>query len=353
MRYTHFFTGRISYEIKEDISHNNNFNYCHNPGYFISYYWCIGISRYDSRNKYVQQKNEKGYYVFYRLLEELQYEIVFESAYTLPDNRGNVIVYLNMNEMEIEQITALTSWVESGNNLILFDETVNTYFDSDAYKMKDDKRTFKSSFLKRIREYEIIDENASGVLAFRVKSGNGSIVLISDRFQFNNENMTELDNALKLDNIFYPFAGGKLYLREKYSKAIYDPTLIKGLFKGKTSIIALHLIIIFIILLAFLGKRFYKPTVKNAKRVRKISEHIGAVGLFYHKAGAAQLIEKSDSQYFKYVICKNKKPSILDVEEYELYSNYHKKISEEEIVKRFLYRQKLIKKIRSKNNDNK
>jgi hypothetical protein len=127
--------------------------------------------------------------------------------------------------------------------------------------------------------------------------------------------------------------------------------LIKGLFKGKLALISAHLLIIFLIFLYINGKRFSKPQNIRPKEVRKVTEHIKATGLFYHKAGACQLIEKTDSRYFKWVICKNKKPSFLTEAEYKEKTEIKSLLYEDEIILRFKDRNVLIDNIRSRNNE--
>ena len=70
------------------------------------------------------------------------------------------------------------------------------------------------------------------------------------------------------------------------------------------------------------------------------------MGLFYHRAGASVLIERADAPYFKWVICKGKKPALLSPGEYEELSCTAEGLDEEEILERFRRRNEWIEKIR-------
>ena len=59
-----------------------------------------------------RNKRDFGYHVFYRLLEELDYEIEFESQYDIPSGRGNSVVYLDMNEVNVDSNDLLMDWVK-------------------------------------------------------------------------------------------------------------------------------------------------------------------------------------------------------------------------------------------------
>ncbi len=309
-----------------------------------------------------KNKSNHGFYVFYRLLEELEYQVEFESVYTLPDGTGNSIVYLDMNDYEEEEIGKLSNWVSSGNNLILSGESSDLFFNTETTEISkkssfifSDKSYnstshFRRSFLKKLWKKKVLSENENGPVIVTVDSGKGSLLLISDISLFNNINLHGIDNAFLLDKLLSSDVRGKIYLREKLSEAVFDPSLIKGIFQGRLSIITIHLLLIFFFFLIMTGKRFSKPQKLSGKKRRKISEHIKATGLFYQRAGASNLIEKIDSEYFRTVICRNRKPSILNDTDYNIYSRPSPELSEEEIIIKFKQRNTLIEKIRSRNN---
>lgn len=309
-----------------------------------------------------KNKYDNGYYLFYRLLEELEYNIEFESVYTLPDGTGNSIIYLDMNEYEIQEIDKLSQWVSMGNQLILSGEAADVFFNTETTEFSKDpqftfsEKAYKSSahfrrpFLKKLQKWKPLAENGDGNVMVQLKSGDGSLLLIADISLFNNKSLHKIDNALLLDKLISSNKAEKIFLREKMSEAVFDPSLIKGILKGKLSILTIHLLLIFLFFLFITGKRFSRPQKLIGKKRRKISEHIEATGLFYQRAGAANLIEKINSDFFRIVVCRNRKPSLLSEEEYSNYSDPYPKLTEEEIIKKFKHRNTLIEKIRSRNN---
>lgn len=309
-----------------------------------------------------KNKSDWGYYVFYRLLEELDYKVEFESIYTLPAGTGNSIVYLEMNDYEEDELDRLSNWVSKGNVLILSGESSDIFFNAETTDFSEitpftfsehsynSSSHFKGTFLKKLQKKKVLAENGDGSVLLTIQMGKGSLLLIADISLFNNANLHEIENAFLLDNLLSPYNTGSIYLREKMSEAVFDPSLIKGIFKGKLSIITIHLLLVLICFLIVNGKRFSTPQNLLGIKRRKISEHIIATGLFYQRAGASYLIEKTDSEYFRTVICRNRKPSLLSEEDYNKYSTPSPELSEEEMIMKYKSRNTLIEKIRSRNN---
>lgn len=296
-----------------------------------------------------KNKEYYGYYVFHRLLEELDYPVVFEKKYGIPGGTGETIVYMDMNETDDQSRSLLSEWVEKGNNLILFGDAIDTFFDADAVEYSGQKAALSGEFLTGLRGKK--DISPAGAT---VQAGKGLFVLVPDGDPFTNGSLEEDgSNAYALDRLFYPYRTGNIYLREKASEAVFDPTLIKGLLKGRLSFITIHIILIFIVLLFVGGKRFSKPYEPEGKETRKITEHIRATGLFYQRAGASELIEKADAAYFRWVVCRNRKPSLLSEEEYLDYGTFREDLKEEEIMDRYGRRGKIISKLRRGSNGGK
>ncbi len=308
---------------------------------------------------YYKNKNENGFYVFYRLLEELDYKVVFESRYKIPRRNKGSVVYVDINNPEEDFQEGMLDWVSKGGNLVLFDNSVNSFFTEEAVRFckteesagkneetTDAEKILKKAFLEKLQRFEILYENSEGAVIVKSYSGKGSILLISDRSIFSNNKLKNSENARLLDRIFYEYKDDPLYLREKGSKVVFDPSLLKGLLKGKLAALTTHLALIFILFVIINAKRFSRPQNLSAVKIRKISEHIKAVGMFYQRAGASEIIEKTDTEYFKYVICKNRKPAALSSDEYDKCIEKITGLDEEYIMKRFKTRNKYINKIR-------
>ena len=271
------------------------------------------------------------------------------------------MVYVDINQIGESFREGMLDWTGKGNSLVLFDSTIDVFFDEDAVRytgsisgnseegsLIQSDRVFNSDFLSKLKNTDILFENSEGAVIVRTEYGKGTILLVSDRSIFNNLNLRKSENAVLLDKIFYEFRNTPLYLREKGSEVIFDATLVKGLLRGRLSLFTVHLAAVFIIFLVISGKRFSRPQNLSASKIRKISEHINAVGVFYHKAGAYEIIERTDTEYFKWVICRNRKPSVLSREEYEINKEKIDGLTEDETAERFQERNKCIKKIRSK-----
>ena len=84
---------------------------------FILMYMVLGATGFRGLlpgSNHFRSKADGGYYVFYRLLEELGYDIRFERRYTLPEGKGGCLVYLDMNETDEETAGLLMNWGRRG-----------------------------------------------------------------------------------------------------------------------------------------------------------------------------------------------------------------------------------------------
>ena len=224
---------------------------------------------------------------------------------------------------------------------------MNRFFRDEAISGSVGVRDFAPEFLGKLTDPRILPrDELGGVAAVSLRAGKGSLLLLADRSPFSNGALKEGEGALFLDRLFYPYREGPVFLREKSAQALFDPSLVKGLLKGKLSFFVIHLLGIFLFLILMKGKRFSRAPELRGKRERRITEHLNAVGLFYHRAGASVLIERADAPYFKWVICKGKKPSLLSPGEYEELSEPAEGLGEEDIIERFRRRNELIEKMR-------
>ncbi|MCP4181123.1 MAG: DUF4350 domain-containing protein [bacterium] len=309
-----------------------------------------------------KNKRDHGYYVFYRLLEELEYEITFEETYSVPEDDKSTIVYIDSLTDEILMEDQLSSWVRSGNTLVVFGNLVEQFLDGESIEYGENEEIifnnenidpgdsiFASNYIpieyldSRGKQKKVIAENSDGgAIIVELMEGEGSVLIISDLSIFNNMNMHNSQNAVLLNNLFLELIDNPVYLRERVSKALYAPSIVKELLGGKNFLLTLHLIIMLIMFIFITGKRFSKPERLEGKKLRKVTEHIKAVGLFYQKAGAYKLLDQIDSEYFKSVICKDKKPAHMNEQEFLDIISYKEGISNDEIAGRFRKRHSLI-----------
>ncbi|MCK5200593.1 MAG: DUF4350 domain-containing protein [Spirochaetales bacterium] len=337
---------------------------------FIVLFLMVGASGFSGilpGSNLFSNKDDNGYYVFFRILEELDYQIIFEKRYKIPAAERSVIVYIDsVEEEDLFSDEQITLWVRNGNTLVLFGETIDWFMGADIIEPGEQEEinyqldkfipsspVFASDYIpveifNEFNESTIIADNQNGIIIGQIKKGKGKILLISDRSVFNNNNMHNLQNALLLNNLVSDLQGIPIYLRERYPVALYNPPIIRELLIGRLFYLSAHLILLFSLFIYMTGKRFSRPEILSGKKQRKITEHLKAVGLFYQKAGAFELIEQIDSKYFKTVICRNKKPVNLSDEEFSDYTECKNNIDKDEIVRRFSRRHSLIVKTRDR-----
>lgn len=303
-------------------------------------------------------KLDNGYYVFHRLLKELGYDVEFENQYIIPQNSTSTIVYATGDKEHFSSEDYI-SWLKRGNTLVLIGKSAELLVDYEVIESGEslvlgdsfNETSFQSELfasdyfnnekIKNIEGLRIIYKTSNGAVIVESSVGSGQVLFISDPSLFNNENMYNLQNALLLEDIFSPMKGQPIYMRELNPQAVYDVSLIRGLLEGKGGYLSLQIVILFILSILIMGKRFARPEKLRAIERRKVTEHVKAVGLFFQKANAYELIESVDAEYFKTIVCKSKKNSDLSPEEYSEYGSVKQNITEDDIVHRFKERQLL------------
>ena len=303
-------------------------------------------------------KFDNGYYVFYRLLEELGHNVHFEKRYNIPGAGKSAIIYVTAPEEGFDRETYI-SWLSEGNTLVLIGNSISLLLDEEAVHTGDplvlrniyNNQPYKESLsvtawfddevMEKLDQYKVFLKTSKGAVVAESIVGSGRILYIADISLFNNRNMHNLQNALMLEKLFSDMKGQILNMRERSPEAVYDVSLIKGLLQDKGGYISFQLIIIFGLSVMILGKRFARPEKLEGKKIRKVTEHTRAVGLFFQKANACEIVESVDSNYFRTIVCCNKKPSDISEQDYSDYGSELKDISEEEIFRRFKKRREL------------
>ena len=75
-----------------------------------------------------------------------------------------------------------------------------------------------------------------------------------------------------------------------------NPVMI--LFQGNFLFLTCHLLLMGLVFAAWHGRRFGKPLQAEPFRRRSLRVHLAAVGNFYQKTGALQIVETLTSKYF-------------------------------------------------------
>ncbi|MDC7126271.1 MAG: DUF4350 domain-containing protein [Spirochaetales bacterium] len=313
-------------------------------------------------------KQDNGYYVFHRLLAELGYDVKFEKRYKTPKKKLSTIVYAAGSKENFPSEDYI-EWLKAGNTLVLIGESCSLLLEENAIEDGENlpleeagknseklpvelgitvSSCFSNEKIKNLHGLEILYKTTEGPVIVKSTIGSGHVIFISDSELFNNKNMHEIKNALLLDGLFSSLKGQPIYMREQSSEAVYDVSLIGGLFNGAGGYIILQLVILLLLGVILMGKRFARPEILEAIERRKMTEHVKAVGLFFQRANAWQLIESIDANYFKTIICRNKKPSDITTEDFLEYGSVKENIGEDDVVQRFNERQLLKHRIRER-----
>ena len=305
-------------------------------------------------------KFDNGYYAFYRLLEELGHNVQFEKRYKIPKAGKSTVIYVTAPEKGFDRETYI-SWLSEGNTLVLIGNSISLLMDEDALQtgeplvLRDlyNKQPYRESLsamawfddeiMEKLDRYKVLFKTSEGTVVAESAIGSGRILYIADISLFNNGNMHNLQNALMLNDLFSGMKGQPLNMRERSPEAVYDVSLLKGLLQDKGGYIFFQLAILFGLSVLILGKRFARPELLEGKKMRKVTEHTRAVGLFFQKANASDIVEAVDSSYFRIITCSNRKPPDISDQEYSDLGYEHKDITEDEIFRRFKKRRELEK----------
>lgn len=339
-----------------------------------------------NRDPKFHNKKDEGFYIFYQLLEKLDYKIKATGEKEKLLKSSSVMIYTSEStdilsnnkkekdpQMSILRSPELHQWVERGNDLVLIgSESIDQYYGNpftgttknsstiilfksltggDCTHFKDyqykSEKVFYPLFLKRFKESKLTllgESESDEVSVAQIQEGAGTVLLIAEGDFFSNINLKDLHYAYLLDALFSPYKNKKIYLIRKPVKLIPTPSIGTFLFSGRHVVLVVHSLIMFLLFLYLAGKRFARPEILLGKKQRESTEHTRAVGIFYQRGQAFSLIEKIDSEYFKTMVCLNKKPNELTPDEYEEFTREKKSISVKEIYVRFWQRTQLRQK---------
>lgn len=322
-----------------------------------------GVQLDRPRSKYFTEKKVHGYFGFKSLLKKLSYEVKEDRSFYSKDIKQSVILYVDYSDKDTFLQNDALDWIRDGNTLIIdaemaefvFDKEISKWADSkeDVNFLKDDIRditTIETQYLMNeelidlFDSYDIIAETKSGLFIIQGYLGNGALLIVSDMTLFNNQifKNDEKEKAYVLDSILSQYKESEILLRERMESYIKTPSFLREFFTGKYSYLTFHICIMFILFVIFTGKRFVKPQNIKAIRHREVTEHIHAVGNLYKRAKAEELISDIDIEFFKTIICKNKIPFNIDINDYE------KATQRSNFKKGFILREKLSKEIKSR-----
>lgn len=271
-----------------------------------------GEGRRNSFNKY-----DTGYFLFYTLFKELGYNMNHWYEEEMPKKNG-CMIYFDYFPGDKERMDAIVEWVKKGNTLVI----AGIHAENDpifSYKIKNGpaynvtvnnkNKKFNFSFrssrcLTAGNEDKVILSSESGALLIERNLGYGSVLLFPDNKLFINGNFWNPDHALFLNRVMGPFYSLNTFFYEygTGTHRVTNPVLI--LFRGKLLYFTLHLLLLGFIFLLWRGKRFGRPLHAGLYKRRSLSVHLRAMGHFYRKTGALNLVSSLSSKYMVYRLKK-------------------------------------------------
>lgn len=326
----------------------------------------FGVSGVDLGNQAFQDKSFRGYYAFYRLLEELDYKVAQERADLPPPDGDGTVLYLDDQGEALADAKEMRRWIRRGNTLVLIGEAAAA-FSEDAHlkAVEEAPMTFPAEewaefdglaasqclpeeFFQGKKTGRALAAVPGGVVIGEVLLGQGRVLYIADRGLFANEGLRNSQQAYMLSRLFAPLREGPLFLRERSPEVIQAPSVARQLFGGKAGYAGWHGALVFLLFLLFTGKRFARPDRAEASEKRRISQHLRAVGVFYRSNRAYGLIDRIDREYFKTVVCRNRRPPELSAEEFRRASEAGGSMDRDAVWERFALRARLTRRIREK-----
>lgn len=314
-----------------------------------------GVELKEPSSKYYEDKSSLGFYGFKRLLEKMDYNVIINNK---ENKRGSVIVYIGYSESDLFLKNEALKWVEDGNTLVIDGKTAKFLFKKDFIKsVKAEKlneyqniktsKVLNNESLDIFQTFNVLSESSNDYFIIEGFRGNGSIILLPDFNYFNNMffKNNEIEKAYLIDRVFNLFKSKTIYLREKKAVFNKNPSFLRDFFVGSKSYITYQILLLFILLSIYTGKRFIRPQQIKPREKRKISEHINAVGYLFKQANAESLAANIDINFFKNVICKNKIPFNIPREKYD------KAVNNSNFKEGFLLREEITNELkkRSKN----
>lgn len=255
-------------------------------------------------------RGDSGYFLFYRLFKDLGYNLIRWYEATPPDKPGLMIYFDYLNE-DKDLLDGVLKWVRRGNMLVLagiqskrdpvFSRPLGFGPARKVDSMLDDSNfAFSwSRYLEAEPKDEVLLSSESGALCIMKGYGEGMVFLFPDNNIFINRYFRDPAHAVHLNYFFSESFGTRIYLYE-YGTGVHkvgNPVMI--LFKGNMLYLTLHLILMGLIFAAWRIRRFGKPVRLEPYKRRSLSVHLAAVGNFYQKTRALDIV---DSLLRKYLI---------------------------------------------------
>lgn len=278
----------------------------------------------------VESPKNIGVKALYLLLQKRNNQVgIWEKDYTnLPVSTNDTLMMISPQKKppDKEQMEHLISWVEKGNQIVLWDSPKNSWANSFQFSTtrckplgSEPEITSKvdNPWLKEIGLMEwswecikpssgikpILVDQKNQILVASRSLGKGSIIFIPDSEFLANENI-DLDDHLLLALAFVDGRGGKIWFDENIhswapmiappekkkqdpmdfssSELESEPTIF-NLLQQDVWLILIQLIMLLILLLYAKGKRFAAPRFEEVKEQRNALEYIETMTKWYQR----------------------------------------------------------------------
>lgn len=280
-----------------------------------------GYQTESRNNRNTNNREVDGYYIFSTLLKRLGYNTHSMSNPAEAFMHSGVLVCLDYNPRNrLLQEKRFEEWLKNGNTLFLLGlDTENTpltripveFSAPEPVKVKEPvgrdvvALSFKTGrYFSSPEKAEVLLETSKGAVLTFEKREEGSLFLLTDSSLFTNRYMQEENVAVLTNNLFSRYYNEEIYIYEQQEIYTTMPNPVIILFKGNLLFFTLHLLLMTAFFFYWKGKRFGNAVIYRPYARRTISDHTIAVGEFYFRVKANNLVDSLEVDYFLHKIHK-------------------------------------------------
>jgi hypothetical protein len=256
-------------------------------------------------------RGNSGFFYFFRLFKQMDYQLKRWYEAEPPEGRYGCMVYLDYYPNDRKLLEGILKWVKQGNVLFIagIHDNVDPVFsrkirygrslEVEAVGDREYAFSFSTSrfFQAQPGDAELM-RSESGTMVIHRQLGNGRVYLFADNNLFINHYFANPDHAIFLNLLFSDYFSDTIYFYEYGTgvREMRNPVMV--LFQGNFLFLTLHLLLMGLVFAAWQSRRFGKPLHAEPFKRRSLDIHLAAVGNFYRKAGALQIVEALTRKYF-------------------------------------------------------
>lgn len=272
----------------------------------------------------------KGEYsLFYELYSNLGYRLNELPSSTSPKQRGDLLIYFDLNLGKEALDEMIEEWVKPGGSLFIAGITssddplsstkvkvsrIDSIYSRNQIGLRRKILEPKGEFLKHLakendlnREKALLDSE-QGPLLYETTKGVGSVFVLTDSDLLKDNYLKEENVAVFFNDLLKPYYGKRIYLiwatDTGLSISKEAVPVLALLFRDKMVFITLQLIWIMLLFILWQGTRFGEPQLLDPYRKRTLSEHLNAVANFYQKTNSIKIIDQINLEYFIFKLNK-------------------------------------------------